>query len=170
MLWSCGVGEDLKSPLDNKEIKPVNPKGYQRWIFIGRTDAEAEAPILWPSEVSWLIEKDPDAGKDWRQKEKGTAEYEMVDGITDSLDLSVSKLWDIVKDRKSGMLQPMGLQRVRHDWSNWTTTNQWLRLCAFTTGGTDLIFDWGTKIAHAMGRAKQTPPPPQQNKKKSLFP
>ena len=101
MLWSCGIGEDLKSPLDNKEIKPVNPKGYQPWIFIGRTDAEAEAPILWPSEVSWLIEKDPDAGKDWRQKEKGTAEYEMVDGITDSLDLSVSKLWEIVKDREA---------------------------------------------------------------------
>ena len=58
----------LKSPLDNKEIKPVNPKGNQSWIFIGRTDAEAEAPILWPPDVkSWLTGKDPDAGKDWMQ-------------------------------------------------------------------------------------------------------
>ena len=69
----------LESPLDCKEIKPVNPKGNQSWIFIGRTDAEAEAPILWPPDVkNWLIGKDPDAGKDWRQEEKGTTESEMV--------------------------------------------------------------------------------------------
>ena len=69
----------LESPLDCKEIKPVNPKGNQSWIFIGRTDAEAEAQILWPPDVkSWLVRKDPDAGKDWRQ-EKGTTENEMVE-------------------------------------------------------------------------------------------
>ena len=69
----------LESPLDFKEIKPVSPKGNQSWIFIGRTDAEAEAPILWPPDVkSRLTGKDPDAGKDWRQKEKGAAEDEMV--------------------------------------------------------------------------------------------
>ena len=68
-----------ESPLDNKEIKPVNPKGNQPWIFIGRTDAEAEAPILWPPAVkSWLIEKDPDAGKDLWQKEKGLTEDMIV--------------------------------------------------------------------------------------------
>ena len=62
----------LESPMDSKEVKPVNPKGNQPWIFIGRTDAEAEAPILWPPDVkSQLIEKDPDAEKDWRQEEKG---------------------------------------------------------------------------------------------------
>ena len=65
----------LESPLDSKEIKAVNPKGYQLWIFIGRTDAEAEAPILWPPDAkSQLIGKDLDAGKDWRQKDKGVAE------------------------------------------------------------------------------------------------
>jgi len=65
--------------LDCKEIKPVNAKGNQSWIFIGRTDAEAKAPILWPPDAkNWLIRKDPDAGKDWRQEEKGTAEDEMV--------------------------------------------------------------------------------------------
>jgi len=69
----------LESPLDCKEVKPINPKGNQSWIFIGRTDAEAEAPILWPPDVmSWLIRKDPDAGKDWGQEEKGTIEDEMV--------------------------------------------------------------------------------------------
>ena len=71
--------KNLESPLDSKEIKPVNPKGNQRWILIGRTDAEAEAPVLWPSDVkSQLIGKDPDAGKDWRQEEKGAAEADMV--------------------------------------------------------------------------------------------
>ena len=69
----------LESPLNNKEIKPINPKGNQLWIFIGWTDAEAEALILWPPDVkNWLIGKDPDAGKDWRQKEKGKTEDEMV--------------------------------------------------------------------------------------------
>ena len=69
----------LESPLESKEIKPVNPKRNQPWILIERTDAEAEAPIVWPPDVkSQLIEKDPDAGKDWRQEEKGVAEDEMV--------------------------------------------------------------------------------------------
>ena len=69
----------LKSPLDSKEIKPVNPKGSQSWIFIGRTEAEAEALILWPPDVKcWLTGKDPDAGKDWGQEEKGAGEDEMV--------------------------------------------------------------------------------------------
>ena len=69
----------LQSLLDSKEIPPVNPKGKQFWIFIGKTDGEAEAPILWPSDAkSWLIRKDPDAGKDWGQEEKGTTEDEMI--------------------------------------------------------------------------------------------
>ena len=80
MLLNCGVGEEsLESLLDCKEIKPVYPKGNQSWMFIGRTDVEAEAPILWPLDAkSWLIWKDPDAGKDWRREEKGTTEDEMV--------------------------------------------------------------------------------------------
>ena len=78
MLLNCGVGEDLENPLDFKEIQ-VHPKGNQSWIFIGRTDAEAETPILWPSdEKNWLTGKYPDAGKDWRREEKGTTEDEMV--------------------------------------------------------------------------------------------
>ena len=77
--WTVVLEKTLEIPLDCKEIKPVNPKGNPSWMFIGRTSAEAETPILWPPDVkSWLIRKDPDAGKDWRQKEKGTTEDEMV--------------------------------------------------------------------------------------------
>jgi len=76
-FWTVLLEKTLESPLNRKEIKPVNPKGNQSWIFIGRTDAEA--PILWPPDVkSWLIGQDPDAGKDWRQEEKRTTEDEMV--------------------------------------------------------------------------------------------
>ena len=78
-FWTVMLEKTLESPLDCKEISPVHPKVNQSWIFIGRTDAEAEAPILWsPDAKSWLIWKDPDAEKDWGQEEKGTTEDEMV--------------------------------------------------------------------------------------------
>ena len=78
-FWTVVLEKTLESPLDCKEIQPVHPKGNQPWIFIGRTDAEAETPILWPPDgENWLIWKDPDAGKDWGQEEKGTIEDEMV--------------------------------------------------------------------------------------------
>ena len=94
----------FESPLGSQEIKPVHPKGNQLWLFIERTDAKAEAPILWPTGVkSWLIGKDPDAGKDWGQEKKGETEDEMLDGITDSVDMSLSKLWEIVKDRQGSL-------------------------------------------------------------------
>ena len=79
-FWTVVLEKTLKSPLDCKKIKTVNPKGNQYWIFIARTDAETEAPILWPPDVkNWLIGKDPDAGKDWKQEEKGTTQGEMVE-------------------------------------------------------------------------------------------
>ena len=78
-FWTVVLEMTLESPLDCKEIKPMNHKGNQLWIFIGRTDAEAETPILWPAnEKNWLVRKDHDGGKDWRQEEKGTTENEMV--------------------------------------------------------------------------------------------
>ena len=78
-FWTVVLEKTLESPLDCKDIQPVNPKGNQSWIFIGRSDAEAETPKIWPSNVkSWLIWKDPDAGKDWRWEEKGMTEDEMV--------------------------------------------------------------------------------------------
>ena len=78
-FWTVVLDKTLENPLDCKEIKPVNAKGNQSWMFIGRTGAEAKAPVLWPPEAkSWLIGKDPDTGKDWRQEEKGMTEDEMV--------------------------------------------------------------------------------------------
>ena len=78
-FWNVVLEKTLESPLDCKKIQPVNPKGNQSWIFIGKTDAEAETPILWPPDVkSWLIGKDPDAQQDWKQEEKGMTEDEVV--------------------------------------------------------------------------------------------
>ena len=78
-FWTVVLEKTHESPLDGKEIQPVHPKGGQSWVFIGRTDAKAETPILWPSHAkSWLIGKDPDAGRDWGQEEKGTPEDEMA--------------------------------------------------------------------------------------------
>ena len=102
MLLNCGAGEDSWESLRLQEVQPVNPKGNQPWIFIGRTDAEAEAPIIWPPTTkSWLIGKDPDAEKDWRQKEKGTTSMDKkwLQSITDSMDQNLSKLWKVVEDR-----------------------------------------------------------------------
>ena len=78
-FWTVVLEKTVESPLDCKESQPVHPKGDQSWVFIGRTDVEVETPIFWPPDAkSWLIWKDPDAGKDWRQEEKGTTEDEMV--------------------------------------------------------------------------------------------
>ena len=80
-FWTVVLEKTFANPLDCKEIQPVHPKGKQSWIFIGRTDAEAETPVLWPPDAkNWLTGKDPDAGKDWRQEEKGKTEPEMVGG------------------------------------------------------------------------------------------
>ena len=104
-FWTVVLEKTLESPLDCKEIQPVDPKGGQSWVFIGRTDAKAETPILWPSHVkSWLIGKDSDAGRDWGQEEKGTTEDEMggwhhwLDGYKFSIP---SELWELVMDREA---------------------------------------------------------------------
>ena len=98
-LWWWG--RLLRVPLDGKEIKPINPKGNQPWIFTWSTDAEAETPTFWPSDAkSWLIRKDPKAGKD-REEEKWATEDELVNGITELMGTHLSKLWEILKDREA---------------------------------------------------------------------
>ena len=118
-LWTVFLEKALESPLDSKEIKPVNPKGHQSWMFIRRTDAKAEAPILRPPDTkSWLTGKDPDAGKDQRQEEKGMTENRWLDAITDSVDMNFSKLQEMVKDREAWCAAVHGSLRDRIEWLN----------------------------------------------------
>ena len=119
-FWTVVLEKTLESPLDCKEIKLVYPKGNQSWIFIERTDAKAETPILWPHDVkSWLIWKDPDAGKDWRQEQKGMTENEMVGWHHQ---LNIYEFEQTLGDREGqgrpGMLQSTGSQRPGHDWAS----------------------------------------------------
>ena len=123
-FWTVVLENTLESALDCKEIKPVNPKGNKSWIFIGRTDVKAEAPIFWPPDVkNWLIGKDTEAGKDWRQV-KGMTEDEMV-GWHHPLNMSLSKLWELVMDREVWHASVQGVTRSWTWLSDWTELNWW---------------------------------------------
>ena len=120
-FWIVVLKKALENPLDFKDIKPVSPKVNQPWISIGRTDAEV--PILWPPDVkSWFIGKASDAGKGWRWKEKGTTEDEVVDGITNLMDMRLSKLWELIIDRGTwrAAVQLQGYKESNTtEWLNW---------------------------------------------------
>ena len=120
MLLNCGLGEDSWESLDSKEIKPVHPKGNQSWILTGRTDAEAEAPVLWPPDgKNWLIRKDSDAGKDWKQWEKGTTEDETV-GWHHRLNGHEIEQASGVGDGQGSLVPKSGTQLS--NWTDWRTT------------------------------------------------
>ena len=117
--WTVVLEKTLESPLDCKEIQPVHPKENQSWMFIGRTDAETETPILQPPDAkNWLIGKDPDAGKDWRREERG-----WMTGWDGWMVSPTQWIWVWVSSGswwwtgKPGMLQSMGSQRAKHDWA-----------------------------------------------------
>ena len=121
MPLNCGLGGGSWKSLGLQGS--VHSKGSQSWIFIGTSYSEADAPTLWPPDAkNWLISKDPDAGKDWRQEEKGWQRMSWLNGITDSMDMSLCKLWEMVKNREASHAAVHGVTKIQTRLNDWTTS------------------------------------------------
>ena len=161
MLWTVVLEKILESPLDCKETQPVHPKGDQSWVFIGRTDFEAETPIVWPPDAkSWLIWKDPDAGKDWGQVEKGLTEDEMVGwhhqvnghgfgwtlGFGDGQGgLACCSLWGCKQSDTPEQLNWTELIPLK-----WNLSSQilWSNLCWYSIEPPVILYEWSCVLSH----------------------
>ena len=169
-LWTVVLEKTLVSPLDCKEIQPVHPKGSPPWIFIGRTDAEAGAPILWPPDAkSWLIRKDPDAGKGWGQEEKRATEDEMAGWHHQFNGHEFGQTPGDGERQRPGVLQSMGSQRVRHKlateqqqlfslWLHLRLCFVWayVWLCVWVKGFFLKFMIWGPKAGDIAGSKRKS--------------